>query len=117
MSSFLVQDQVILFLRPILPQHYERQKLTRKWSFKATKVDGVYDCDPFENPNARLYQTLTYGHVLANDLRVMDGTAIALCKENNIPIVVFNLSINGNILRAIKGETVGTTVGGLCEVS
>ena len=85
--------------------------------FKATKVDGVYDCDPFENPNARLFQTLSYGHVLANDLRVMDGTAIALCKENNIPIVVFNLSIDGNILRAIKGETIGTTVGGLCEVS
>ncbi len=85
--------------------------------FKATKVDGVYDSDPHVNPKARRYQSLTYGHVLANDLRVMDGTAIALCKENNIPIVVFNLSVRGNILRAIKGETVGTLVGGFCDVS
>lgn len=85
--------------------------------FKATKVDGVYDSDPHVNPKARRYQSLTYGHVLANDLRVMDGTAIALCKENNIPIVVFDLSVRGNILRAIKGEAVGTLVGGFCEVS
>ncbi|YAI81606.1 MAG: UMP kinase [cyanobacterium endosymbiont of Rhopalodia sterrenbergii] len=85
--------------------------------FKATKVDGIYDSDPTMNPKARRYQSLTYGHVLANDLRVMDGTAIALCKENNIPIVVFDLSVRGNILRAIKGEAVGTLVGGFCEVS
>ncbi|XTZ11779.1 MAG: UMP kinase [cyanobacterium endosymbiont of Rhopalodia inflata] len=85
--------------------------------FKATKVDGIYDSDPNINPKARRYQSLTYGHVLANDLRVMDGTAIALCKENNIPIVVFDLSVRNNILRAIKGEAVGTLVGGFCEVS
>jgi uridylate kinase len=85
--------------------------------FKATKVDGIYDADPHLNPNARRYQSLNYGHVLAHDLRVMDGTAIALCKENNIPIVVFDLSVRGNILRAIKGEPVGTIVGGFCEVS
>ena len=85
--------------------------------FKATKVDGVYDSDPHVNPNARRYQSLTYSHVLAHDLRVMDGTAIALCKENNIPIVVFDLSARGNILRAIKGEPVGTLVGGFCDVS
>ena len=85
--------------------------------FKATKVDGVYDCDPHQNPNAHRYQTLTYGHVLTNDLRVMDSTAITLCKENNIPLVVFNLSVRGNIVRAVKGEPVGTIVGGFCEVS
>ncbi|MGK7944031.1 MAG: UMP kinase [Microcystaceae cyanobacterium] len=85
--------------------------------FKATKVDGIYDSDPTVNPNARRYQSLTYGHVLTHDLRVMDGTAIALCKENNIPIMVFDLSVPGNILRAIKGEPVGTIVGGFCEVS
>ena len=85
--------------------------------FKATKVDGVYDSDPHLNPNAHRYQSLTYGHVLAQDLRVMDGTAIALCKENNIPIVVFNLSVRGNILRAVSGESIGTIVGGFCEVS
>ncbi len=85
--------------------------------FKATKVDGVYDADPKTNPNARRYQTLTYNHVLSHDLRVMDGTAIALCKENNIPIMVFDLSVSGNIVRAVKGEPIGTTVGGNCDVS
>lgn len=81
--------------------------------FKATKVDGIYDCDPMKNKNAHRYDTLTYHEVLTQDLRVMDGTAIALCKENNIPIMVFNLSVRGNIVRAVKGEKVGTIVGGL----
>jgi uridylate kinase len=85
--------------------------------FKATKVDGIYDSDPKVNPDARLYRTLTYNHVLTQDLRVMDSTAIALCKENNLPILVFNLAERGNIRRAINGETVGTLVGGSCEVS
>ncbi|CAA9392632.1 Uridine monophosphate kinase [uncultured Microcoleus sp.] len=85
--------------------------------FKATKVDGVYDSDPHLNPNARRYQTLTYAHVLNQDLRVMDSTAIALCKENNIPIMVFDLSVSGNIYRAVMGESIGTLVGGFCEVS
>jgi len=85
--------------------------------FKATKVDGVYDSDPQLNPDAKRYTSLTYTHVLAHDLRVMDGTAIALCKENNIPIVVFDLSVRGNIVRSVKGEPIGTIVGGFCEVS
>lgn len=85
--------------------------------FKATKVDGIYDCDPAVNPNARRYNTLTYGYVLTHDLRVMDSTAIALCKENNLPIIVFNLTERGNIGRAVLGDTVGTYVGGSCEVS
>jgi len=85
--------------------------------FKATKVDGVYDADPHLNPNARRYQSLTYGHVLAQDLRVMDSTAIALCKDNNIPIVIFDLSVPGNIHRAVTGEPIGTFVGGFCEIS
>ena len=85
--------------------------------FKATKVDGVYDADPETNPEAKRFESLTYNHVLANDLRVMDSTAIALCKENSIPIVVFNLFERGNIRRAVAGETVGTIVGGSCAVS
>ncbi|MEB3233330.1 MAG: UMP kinase [Leptolyngbyaceae bacterium] len=84
--------------------------------FKATKVDGVYDSDPMKNPGACRYETLTYSHVLTNDLKVMDGTAIALCKDNNIPIMVFNLSVDGNIRRAVMGESIGTIVGGSCEV-
>jgi uridylate kinase len=85
--------------------------------FKATKVDGIYDSDPKLNPQARRYTSLTYGHVLSHDLRVMDGTAIALCKENNIPIIVFDLSVNGNIIRSVSGEQIGTLVGGNCEVN
>ncbi len=85
--------------------------------FKATKVDGVYDADPHLKPGAKRYQSLTYAHVLALDLRVMDSTAIALCKENNIPILVFDLSVGGNIRRAVMGETIGTLVGGDCEIS
>ncbi len=85
--------------------------------FKATKVDGIYDSDPHLNPDAKRFNSLTYGHVLAHDLRVMDSTAIALCKDNNIPIIVFDLSVPGNIRRAVLGENVGTIVGGSCEVS
>lgn len=79
---------------------------------KATNVDGVYDEDPRHNPNARLLNTLTYHDVTSRDLSVMDMTAITLCQENNIPVVVFNLSKPGNISRAIKGESVGTLIGG-----
>jgi uridylate kinase len=85
--------------------------------FKATKVDGVYDSDPRTNPQARRFQTLTYGHILTQDLRVMDSTAISLCKDNNIPIIVFDLSVKGNVRRAVMGEQIGTLVGGFCEVS
>lgn len=85
--------------------------------FKATKVDGIYDSDPRENSSAKRFQSLTYSHVLTHDLRVMDSTAIALCKDNNIPIIVFDLSVSGNIRRAVMGESIGTIVGGSCEVS
>lgn len=85
--------------------------------FKATKVDGIYDSDPHSNPDARRYQSLTYSYVLAQDLRVMDSTAIALCKDNDIPIIVFDLSVPGNIYRAVMGEPIGTIVGGSCEIS
>ena len=85
--------------------------------FKATKVDGVYNADPKTNPDAQRYHTLTYNYVLAQELGVMDSTAIALCKDNNIPIIVFNLFVSGNIYRAIMGESVGTFVGGNCEIT
>jgi uridylate kinase len=84
--------------------------------FKATKVDGVYDSDPKKNPDAKLFKSLTYSHVLTHELQVMDSTAIALCKDNNIPIMVFNLSKPGNVRRAVMGEPIGTIVGGSCEV-
>lgn len=83
---------------------------------KATKVDGVYDSDPKKNPDAKRFKSLTYSHVLTHDLKVMDSTAIALCKDNNIPIMVFDLSVPGNIRRALMGESIGTIVGESCEV-
>ena len=78
---------------------------------KATKVDGVYDSDPMANPDAQKFDRLTYMDVLKRDLRVMDATAISLCRENGLPIVVFNLNRSGNILRAMTGENIGTIVG------
>ncbi|KAK9683705.1 hypothetical protein RND81_10G159300 [Saponaria officinalis] len=79
---------------------------------KATNVDGVYDDDPRTNPNARLLDTLSYQDVTSKELSVMDMTAVTLCQENNIPVVVFNLNKEGNISRAILGERVGTIIGG-----
>lgn len=77
---------------------------------KATKVDGVYDSDPKKNPGAKMFDKLTYRQVLADNLRVMDMTAISLSMERKIPIIVFNLKKTGNIARAVAGETIGTLI-------
>ncbi|MCX5943198.1 MAG: UMP kinase [Cyanobacteria bacterium] len=77
---------------------------------KATKVDGVYDKDPTLHSDARRYETLTFQDVLSGELGVMDSTAIALCKDNAIPIVVFDLFGAGNIGRAVAGEAIGTRI-------
>jgi uridylate kinase len=79
---------------------------------KATKVDGIYDSDPKKNPNAKRYDSLSYTDVLARNLAVMDATAISLCRENKLPILVFDLLRRGNIVRALHGETIGTFVKG-----
>lgn len=79
---------------------------------KATNVDGVYDKDPRQNLDAQLLDTLSYQDVTSKELSVMDMTAITLCQENNIPVVVFNLNKEGNISKAIQGERVGTIIGG-----
>ncbi len=78
--------------------------------FKATKVDGVYDSDPKRNPDAVKFDALTYNEVLMRGLKVMDATAISLCMDNELPIVVFDLLTEGNILRAVRGEKIGTVV-------
>jgi uridylate kinase len=78
---------------------------------KATRVDGIYDADPLKDPNARRFKRLTYKDVLKRDLKVMDATAVSLCQDNHIPIVVFKLLEKGNILRVLKGEDIGTVVG------
>jgi uridylate kinase len=77
---------------------------------KGTRVDGVYDSDPERNPAAVKFPTITYMDVLKKDLKVMDMTAITLCQENKLPILVFNMNIPGNFTRIIVGEPVGTKV-------
>lgn len=78
---------------------------------KATRVDGVYSEDPEKNPHAILYRSLTYSDVRDKNLRVMDGTAITHCMEHKMPILVFNFRRDGNIMRAVRGERVGTCIG------
>jgi uridylate kinase len=78
--------------------------------FKGTDVDGVYDDDPDDKPDARLFETLEYLQVLAKGYKVMDATAISLSMERQIPIIVFNMNVPGNISRALQGQRVGTTV-------
>ncbi len=80
--------------------------------FKATKVDGVYDADPVKNPKARHIKEISYMEILERGLQVMDSTAISLCMDNNMPIVVFDLWKKGNIRRAALGERIGSLVRG-----
>ena len=77
---------------------------------KGTSVDGVYDSDPKKNADAKRYDTVTYGKVLADNLKVMDASAVALCRDNNIPIVVFSIREKGNLARVIAGEGTQTIV-------
>jgi uridylate kinase len=79
---------------------------------KATKVDGVYSADPMKDKTATKFDSLTYLDVLRKDLRVMDATAISLCMDNSLPIIVFNLNVPGNIKKIVLGATVGTLVTG-----
>ena len=77
---------------------------------KGTRVDGVYTADPEKDPTATKYSTLTFDKALADNLRIMDQTAFALCKENNMPIIVFDMNKVGNLYSLVKGENVGTIV-------
>lgn len=77
---------------------------------KATKVDGIYDADPVKEPAARRYERVSYQEVLERGLRVMDAAAISLCRENGLPIIVFNIRQEGNIRRVILGEPIGSVV-------
>jgi uridylate kinase len=77
---------------------------------KATKVDGIYDADPAKVKNAKMYSEISYMDVLTQSLGVMDSTAISLCKDNNVPIIVFNIKNKGNIRRVIEGEKIGSLV-------
>jgi uridylate kinase len=79
---------------------------------KATRVDGVYSADPLKEPSAVKFDRLSYIEVLQKNLRVMDATAISLCMDNDLPIIVFNLTVSGNIKRIVSGEKIGTLVTG-----
>lgn len=78
--------------------------------FKATRVDGVYDKDPLAHKDAKKFDVITYLDVIDNNLRVMDITAVSLCMENNMDILVFNMNEKGNILKAVRGERIGTLI-------
>lgn len=77
---------------------------------KGTRVDGIYDSDPEKNPEATFFEKISYSDVLNKDLRVMDLTAISLCKENDLPIIVFNMNEEDNLLKLVTGEKIGTAV-------
>lgn len=77
---------------------------------KATMVDGVYDSDPKKNPDAKRYETISFSQCLSDQLKVMDSTAFSLCMDNNIPIIVFDLNVAGNITKALTGGDIGTVV-------
>jgi uridylate kinase len=77
---------------------------------KATKVDGVYTADPKKDPKATRYERITYAESMAKNLRVMDQTALALCNEQRVPVLVFDFRVHGNIARAVRGEQIGTVV-------
>ncbi len=88
--------------------------------FKATKVDGIYSADPLKDPNATRFEKISYQEVLEKQLKVMDASAISLCMDNNLPIIVFNMNETGNILKAAAGDlSIGTlvTVGGTAKTA
>lgn len=77
---------------------------------KGTRVEGVYDMDPLKHPDATLYRRISYTEMLTQSLKVMDATSVAMCRDNGLPIVVFNLNVAGNIMRMSMGEPVGTLI-------
>jgi uridylate kinase len=84
---------------------------------KATKVDGIYTADPKKHPNATRFEQLAYLEVLQRGLEVMDNTALTLCMDNNLPIIVFDMGVPGNIRRVVWGESIGTLVGKISSLN
>jgi uridylate kinase len=84
---------------------------------KATEVDGIYDCDPMKNPDAKKFRSISYVDALSRRLEVMDSTAFSLCMDNRMPIIVFDMSDSTNIRRAVLGEPVGSLVSDTTEVA
>ena len=90
--------------------HSSRLSATVVGLMSGTSVDGVYDDDPKKVPTAKRYETIGYGEVLSKNLKVMDASAVALCRDSNIPIVVFNIREQGNLAKVLAGEGVSTVV-------
>lgn len=84
---------------------------------KGTRVNGVFDSDPEENPNANKFDSINYIDILKNNLRVMDLTAVSLCQENNLPMIVFNMDVPDNLLKLVMGESVGTIINNETKVA
>jgi uridylate kinase len=84
---------------------------------KATKVDGIYTADPKKHPDATRFEQLAYLEVLQRGLEVMDNTALTLCMDNNLPIIVFDMGVPGNIRRVVWGESIGTLVGKISSLN
>ena len=102
----LKQEEIVQFTNEI-----KSKKNKLPIVLKGTKVDGVYDKDPEKHKDAKKYEYLSYQKVIQDNLRVMDMTAITLCKENNIPIKVFSIKNSGNLLDIVMGSKIGTTIG------
>ena len=94
----------------ILLQHFAPVEMEADVMLKGTRVDGVYTSDPEKDPEAEKYEELTFNEALQKELRILDLTAFTMCKENDLPIIVFNMNKKGNLKRLISGEKVGTLV-------
>ena len=109
MSDSLISALALIVTLGVLITVHEFEMCIRD-RLKATKVDGIYSADPFKDPEAVRYERLTYDEALARKLGVMDATAIVMCRENDIPLKVFNINRHGDLVRVVCGENVGTTV-------
>ena len=114
----LEKDRVVIFAGGTGNPHFSTdtaaslrgQEIHAEVILKGTKVDGVYDSDPLKNKNAKLFKSLSYIDVLKDNLKVMDATAISMCMETEMPIIVFNLFKKGNLQKVVCGEDIGTSV-------
>jgi uridylate kinase len=110
MSAIEIRAVAEIFIRSRAVRHVEKgaTELDCDLLLKATKVDGVYTADPKKDPNATRYDVITYREAMQKNLRVMDMTAIAMCNEHEVPVLIFDFRQSGNIARAVRGEKIGT---------
>jgi len=107
---FLEAAQEILFFTTDSAAVLRAIEINADVILKGTRVDGIYDSDPEKNKNAIKFDSISFQNVLDKNLKIMDSTAFTLSQENNLPIIVFNMNVKGNLLKLVKGNKVGTTV-------